>query len=126
MLRLEDVERPVPADDEVLVRVHATTVTRTDCGFRAAHPWFMRGFTAEACKVLDQVQKVARMHTAKRPARRPVVGLDQIVVNGPAFRCQIRRHFGQNDRRSGGVLVANLGSYQQAMAFFRAEYEIAE
>jgi NADPH:quinone reductase-like Zn-dependent oxidoreductase len=27
------------------VRVHATTVNRTDCGFRAAHPWFIRGFT---------------------------------------------------------------------------------
>jgi NADPH:quinone reductase-like Zn-dependent oxidoreductase len=27
------------------VRVHATTVNRTDCGLRAAHPWFIRGFT---------------------------------------------------------------------------------
>jgi NADPH:quinone reductase-like Zn-dependent oxidoreductase len=27
------------------VRVHATTVNRTDCGFRTAHPWFIRGFT---------------------------------------------------------------------------------
>ena len=36
--------RPVPADDEVLVEVHATTVTRTDCGFRAAWPWFLRLF----------------------------------------------------------------------------------
>lgn len=28
-----------------VVQVHATTVNRTDCGFRAAHPWFIRGFT---------------------------------------------------------------------------------
>ena len=34
VLRLEEVERPVPEDDEVLVRVHATTVNRTDCGWR--------------------------------------------------------------------------------------------
>ena len=29
----------------MLVRVHATTVNRTDCGFLAPHPWFIRGFT---------------------------------------------------------------------------------
>jgi len=45
VLRLEEVERPVPAPDEVLVRVHATTVNRTDCGFRSATPWFARFFT---------------------------------------------------------------------------------
>ena len=42
VLRLEDVERPVHADDEVLVRVHATTVTRTDCHMRAARPFLWR------------------------------------------------------------------------------------
>jgi NADPH:quinone reductase-like Zn-dependent oxidoreductase len=32
VLRPADVERPVPTADEVLVRVHATSVTRTDRG----------------------------------------------------------------------------------------------
>ena len=40
--RLEDVERPVPKEDEVLVKIHATTVTRTDCGIRAGKPFFVR------------------------------------------------------------------------------------
>ena len=44
VLRVVDVERPVPRDDEVLVEVHATTVNRTDCGFRAPWPWFIRLF----------------------------------------------------------------------------------
>jgi NADPH:quinone reductase-like Zn-dependent oxidoreductase len=42
VLRVEDLERPVPLDDEVLVRVHATTVTRTDCHMRAARPFIWR------------------------------------------------------------------------------------
>ncbi|MES2209661.1 MAG: NAD(P)-dependent alcohol dehydrogenase [Chloroflexota bacterium] len=44
VLRLEEVERPVPKDDEVLVRIRATTVTRTDAHARAANPFFWRFF----------------------------------------------------------------------------------
>jgi NADPH:quinone reductase-like Zn-dependent oxidoreductase len=44
VLRLEDVERPVPGEDEVLVRIHATTVNRTDCGWRSATPFLTRYF----------------------------------------------------------------------------------
>jgi NADPH:quinone reductase-like Zn-dependent oxidoreductase len=42
--RLEDVERPVPKADEVLIKIHATTVTRTDCGLRAGKPFIVRLF----------------------------------------------------------------------------------
>jgi len=45
VLRLEEVERPVPADDEVLVRVRATTVNRTDTGLRSADYFISRFFT---------------------------------------------------------------------------------
>jgi NADPH:quinone reductase-like Zn-dependent oxidoreductase len=45
VLRLEEVERPVPNDDEVLVRVRATTVTRTDTGLRSAEFFISRFVT---------------------------------------------------------------------------------
>ena len=45
VLRVEEVERPVPKEDEVLVRIHATTVNRSDCGYRGAEPFFTRFFT---------------------------------------------------------------------------------
>jgi NADPH:quinone reductase-like Zn-dependent oxidoreductase len=38
VLRLDDVERPVPTEDEVLVKIHATTVNRLDCHTREAKP----------------------------------------------------------------------------------------
>jgi NADPH:quinone reductase-like Zn-dependent oxidoreductase len=33
-LQLKEVEKPVPNDDQVLVRIHATTVTSSDCNVR--------------------------------------------------------------------------------------------
>jgi NADPH:quinone reductase-like Zn-dependent oxidoreductase len=45
VLHVEEVERPVPEDNQVLVKVHATTVNRSDCGWRSAKPFFTRVFT---------------------------------------------------------------------------------
>ena len=45
VVRVVDVPTPTAEDNEVLVKVHATTVNRTDCGFRGAKPFFIRGFT---------------------------------------------------------------------------------
>jgi NADPH:quinone reductase-like Zn-dependent oxidoreductase len=42
--RLEDVDRPVPKENEVLVKIHASTVTRTDCGVRQGKPFVVRFF----------------------------------------------------------------------------------
>jgi len=46
VLRVAEVERPVPKDDEVLVRVHASTVTRSDAMLlRSSEYRFTRLFT---------------------------------------------------------------------------------
>ena len=44
VVRVTDVEPPRPGPHDLLVRVHATTVNRTDCAFRAGAPTFARVF----------------------------------------------------------------------------------
>ena len=45
VLQLIDMEKPSPRDNEVLIRIYATTVTATECIFRKGKPWFSRLFT---------------------------------------------------------------------------------
>ena len=60
VLQVRDVPRPEPDANEVLVHVHASTVTRTDCGVRSARPFFARLFTG----LLRPKQPIAGMEFA--------------------------------------------------------------
>ena len=71
VLRVEEVEQPVPKDDELLVKVQATTVNRTDSGWRQASPWFARYFIGW------------------RGPRRPILGMElagEVVSRGSGVR----------------------------------------
>ena len=45
VLQLKEVAKPTPKDNEVLIKVYATTVNRTDCATIRAKPFFARLFT---------------------------------------------------------------------------------
>lgn len=45
VVRIAEVDEPPVGDHEVLVKVHATTVNRTDWGFRAGKPFIVRFFS---------------------------------------------------------------------------------
>ncbi len=69
VLRLEDVERPVPGQDEVLIRIRATTVNRSDTETRQGSP------------------AVARLLTGLRLARHRILGSELagvVEAAGPA------------------------------------------
>ena len=41
-LKIKDIKKPIPSDNEVLIKIYATTVNRTDCATIRAKPFFMR------------------------------------------------------------------------------------
>lgn len=45
VVKLSEVDKPEPKDNEVLIKVYATTVNRTDCGFRSANYFIVRFFS---------------------------------------------------------------------------------
>ena len=45
VLKLKEIKKPIAKDDEVLIKVYASTVNRTDTAFLRAKPFFARLFT---------------------------------------------------------------------------------
>ena len=97
VLRLEEVERPVPADDEVLVRVRASTVNQTDCHIRRAQPFiwrFMAGLRRPRQRILGielagEVEAVGAAVTEFDVGDR-VFGLRSFGANAE-FACVVER-----------------------------------
>ena len=63
-LQLKEVEKPIPKDNEVLIRIYATTVTTTDCN--------ARNFTF----VPKSFRFPARMHFGFRKPKINILGID--------------------------------------------------
>lgn len=45
VVKLEEIEIPMPKEDEIQIKVHVATVNRTDCGFRSAEYFIVRFFS---------------------------------------------------------------------------------
>jgi NADPH:quinone reductase-like Zn-dependent oxidoreductase len=45
VLEIREVEKPIPQNNEILIKIEATSVTATECTFRKGKPYFSRLFT---------------------------------------------------------------------------------
>ncbi len=59
VVSIREVEKPAPGDNELLVKIHATTVNRTDCAYRSARQFVLRFWTG-----------------LLRPTKRPILGTE--------------------------------------------------
>jgi NADPH:quinone reductase-like Zn-dependent oxidoreductase len=99
--RLEKVEQPVPKDDEVLIKIHATTVNRTDCEIRDANR--RNGWA---------VMLFSRLLTGLRRPKQQILGSElagEVVAIGAAVR-----DFAAGDRVFG-VNAWKLGAHAEYM-----------
>jgi NADPH:quinone reductase-like Zn-dependent oxidoreductase len=92
--RLEEVEQPVPKDDEVLIKIHATTVTRTDTGLRSGAPFIVRLFFG----ILRPKQRILGTELAGEieavgPAVTEFSVGDQVFGSTPSFRTGAHAEF---------------------------------
>ncbi len=97
VLSIQELEIPNPKDDEVLIRVYASTVNRSDCHVLTGKPFIMRLFTG-----------------LSKP-KRSIIGTDfagQIEATGPAVRS-----FKVGDKVMGFGGVFGIGSHSQYITF---------
>src|SRR5262249_354446 len=105
-------ERPTPADDEVLERVHATTVNRTDCGWRSASPFFVRYFTG----VRRPKQRILGMELSGEVVEAGVAG-NEFAVGAHVFGV---KGFGGNAGFAGSRQSSPIAHKPAALSFEEA------
>lgn len=91
VVALVEVDKPIPADHEVLVKVHASTVNRTDCGFRSAEYFIVRFFSGLlrprnqilGCEFAGEIESIGKNVTTLKPGDR-VFGFNDAKFGGHA------------------------------------------
>lgn len=99
VLQLKEIEQPKPNDNEVLIKVHAATVNRTDCANLRAKPFIMRftnGFFKPKKKIpgtdfAGQVESIGK-NVSSLKAGDKVFGFDDAGLCSHAQYLSINEH----------------------------------
>ena len=115
VLQLKEVDKPLPKDDEVLIKVYATTVNRTDYATIRAIPFFMRIFTGlfkpkkqiPGTEFAGEIESVGKNVSSLKVGNR-VFGFDDQGARAHAQYLSIKEN--------NAVLIPEGISYKQAAA----------
>jgi len=102
VVQIREIDKPIPGANDVLIRVHASTVNRTDCGFRSAE-YFVSRFFSGLFKPKQQILGCEFSGT--------VESVGESVINYKSGD----QVFGYNDTRFGGHAEYLIRDEQDAM-----------
>jgi NADPH:quinone reductase-like Zn-dependent oxidoreductase len=113
VVAIKEIAQPIPKDNEVLIKVYASTVNRTDCGFRSAEYFIVRFFAG----LIRPKQKVLGNEFS---------GVIEAVGNSVNNFKVGDKVFGYNDQQFGAHAEYMVMDNQGAMALMPKDYNFIE
>lgn len=126
VLGIQELDIPIPKDDEVLIRVHAATVNRSDCHVLTGKPLLMRLFTGlfkpklsiTGCDFAGQIAATGKNVTSFKAG-------DKIMGFGGGLGCGSHaQYFTYPEAKANKAIVTMPGniSYSEAAACLEATF----
>jgi NADPH:quinone reductase-like Zn-dependent oxidoreductase len=117
VLTIKEVKIPTPKDDEILIRVYATTVNRTDCHILSGLPFIMRFFTGlfkprlatTGTDFAGQIESAGKNVKSFKPG-------DKVMGFGGAFGCGSHAQYFTLPETKAIITIPGNITYDQAAA----------
>ena len=117
VLTIREVKIPTPKDDEILIRVYATTVNRTDCHILSGLPFIMRFFTGlfkprlatTGTDFAGQIESAGKNVKSFKPG-------DKVMGFGGAFGCGSHAQYFTLPETKAIITIPGNITYDQAAA----------
>lgn len=127
VLELVDLPKPTPEENEILIKVFASTVNRTDCGFMIATPFIVRffsGLTAPkykslGCEFSGEVEAIGSTVTTFNVGDR-VFGFDDTKFGGHA------EYLIKNENDPIAITPNNIDKYDAAAIAEGSHYALCD
>lgn len=113
VVKVEEVQKPVPGKNEILIKVQASTVNRTDCGFRSAEYFIVRFFSG----LFAPKNKVLGCEFS---------GTIEAIGEDVTLYSVGEKLFGFNDAKFGGHAEYKIADEKDAMATVPANISLTE
>lgn len=125
--QLKEVAKPIPKDNEVLVKVHASTVNRTDSGFRSAEYFISRFWSGLlrprhqilGCEFAGVIEEIGKNVTLFKPGD-AVFGYNDKSFGGHA------EYLTLTETDAMAIMPANLGFDEAAALTEGAHYALVD